>query len=301
MLIKRGLRPSFFFIFISMKKKLLLTMGCSLTQGLGCYDPDTINFKKLKGWHFNKPENEKHKEFIRLVYEKNQKRFLEYSWGSVLQEKLKYDRFVNMGRGGSSTSGQVKLFYEKLPFLKSLKEYDVLLIWLLPVPFRFSFYTHGSNLDVMPGSNALHQKWKYSKIDEAYIKFTENLWYDSFLEQKFYKEIIKLSSKHLGFKFLYTSVADQKGCPHTHLFKKMFKEDYNLSLLSKGKLLPCEEKNPELFSILKCHHPNEKGYKLIAEGIFKRIKLYDKSLLCKNAPDSYSKEWNGDYLNKNLI
>ena len=255
-------------------------MGCSMTEGRGSYDPTT--FTSLG-------------ENIRLVNKKNEKRFLKYSWGSVLQEKLKYDRYVNMGIGGSSTSGQVKLFYEKLSFIESLKEYDVLLVWLLPIPFRFSFYTQGANADVIPGSIAYHDKTEDSKIDKAYIKFIGDLWHDSFLEQNFYKNIIKLSTEYLGFKFLYTSVVDKVDCPYTNQFKKMFKDDYNLSLLSEEKLLPCEKKNPELFSILKCHHPNEKGYKLIGERIFDRIKLYDKSLICDKAPDSYIKEWNGDY------
>ena len=78
-------------------------MGCSMTEGRGSYDPTT--FTSLG-------------ENIRLVNKKNEKRFLKYSWGSVLQEKLKYDRYVNMGIGGSSTSGQVKLFYEKLSFIE---------------------------------------------------------------------------------------------------------------------------------------------------------------------------------------
>ena len=73
----------------------------------------------------------------------------------MLQEKLKYDRYVNMGIGGSSTSGQVKLFYEKLSFIESLKEYDVLLVWLLPIPFRFSFYTQGANADVNALANGI--------------------------------------------------------------------------------------------------------------------------------------------------
>ena len=276
-------------------------MGCSLTQGFGCYDLTTINFEKLKGWDFLYPETEKQRKFIRSIHKKNEKRFLENSWGSVLQEKLKYDRFVNMGRGGSSTSGQVKLFYEKLPYIKSLKEYDVLLIWMLPIPFRFSFYTNGINTDVMPGSHAWHPKWIDSKIDEAYVKFIQNLWFDSFLEQKFYKDIIKLSAEHLGFKFLFTSVVDEVNNPNISLFYNMFKDDSNISSLINKPLFPKEDKNPELFSVLLCHHPNEKGYKLIGERIFERIKLYDENLLNENTPDSYLKEWNGDYVIKNLI
>ena len=176
-------------------------MGCSMTEGRGSYDPTT--FTSLG-------------ENIRLVNKKNEKRFLKYSWGSVLQEKLKYDRYVNMGIGGSSTSGQVKLFYEKLSFIESLKEYDVLLVWLLPIPFRFSFYTQGANADIIPGSVAYHDKTEDSEIDKAYIKFLDDLWHDSFLEQNFYKNIIKLSTEYLGFKFLYTSVVDQVDCNYTN-------------------------------------------------------------------------------------
>ena len=75
-------------------------MGCSMTQGVGCYDTSTFDYEEVKGWNFNKPETSKNFKDVRSINKKNEKRFLKYSWGSILQEKLKYDNFVNMGIGG---------------------------------------------------------------------------------------------------------------------------------------------------------------------------------------------------------
>ena len=266
-------------------------MGCSVTQGIGCYDTSTFDYVP------GKPSYEYKNIFD--INKKHLDRFLEYSWGSVLQKKLKYDHHFNMGVAGSSTSGQVKLFYENLTFLKSLTDYDVLIVWLLTTPTRFSFYTSGKNLDIIPGndytfnynnSNQWAKKIADSKIDKAYSLLIDDLTIDTLLEQKFYKDIIKETSENLGFKFLYNSSLSGAGNFFMNKFKKMFNETINLSTLSNESLIPCYKKNPELYSVLKCHHPNEKGYEVIGKRFFDLINLYDPNLVNDKTPELYTQE-----------
>lgn len=275
-----------------MKKKLLLTMGCSVTQGFGCYDISTFKYVPDKPWD----EYEDLKHIIKI----HENRFLQYSWGSVLQKKLKYDRFVNMGKGGSSTSGQVKLFFENIDFLKSLKDYDVLLIWLLTSPSRFSFYSSGTNIDIIPNS-LMNRNFLKSEIDKAYINFVDDIDTDTLLEQKFYKDIIQETAKGLGFKFLYHSSLSGSNEEFIIKFKKMFNDSNNLANLSKKTLIPCSRKNPELYSLLKCYHPNEEGYKIIGKNFFDLIKIYNSDLINEYTPTVYEQEKIHEYKKYNLI
>jgi hypothetical protein len=87
-----------------MKKKLLITLGCPLTEGVGCYDtatipPDMVNMLK-------------HEKFSE-VYDMNRERFHKFSWPSYLQKQLNYDFLINLGLGASSTSGNLKVWFEK--------------------------------------------------------------------------------------------------------------------------------------------------------------------------------------------
>ena len=70
----------------------------------------------------------------------------------------------------------------------------------------------------------------------------------------------------------------------------MFNETINLSTLSNESLIPCYKKNPELYSLLKCHHPNEKGYEVIGKRFFDLINLYDPNLVNDKTPELYTQE-----------
>ena len=67
-----------------MKPKLLITLGCSLTEGVGCYNLDLL------------PKNPNQDYFLDLKLEKHSKRFLKYGWPNVLGNHLNYDLVINM-------------------------------------------------------------------------------------------------------------------------------------------------------------------------------------------------------------
>jgi hypothetical protein len=85
------------------RKKLLITLGCSWTEGQGCQIP----------------------------YQDN--------WPIQLGKKLGFDKVYNFGKRGGSHSGQVKLLYDYLS-KHNLDNYHVLVIFLMTEPTRFSFY-----------------------------------------------------------------------------------------------------------------------------------------------------------------
>ena len=81
-----------------MKKKLLITLGCSCTEGVGCYDlsinPEKLTYLKL-------PPKE-----LRLT----RQRFHRLGWPNRVGRKINADKVLNLGVGGSSNSAHLKLF-----------------------------------------------------------------------------------------------------------------------------------------------------------------------------------------------
>ena len=84
-------------------KKLLITLGCSLTYGEGTDTPS------------------------------------EKGWPPRLCKKLGFDKLINISNGGWSTSGIIKQMVESLNF-KDYSDYEVYVIFFLPDPTRISFY-----------------------------------------------------------------------------------------------------------------------------------------------------------------
>ena len=104
-----------------MKTKLLITLGCSYTEGVGCYDPSVLNDEKLPlgvGRGFE-------------VYTKSLDRFHNFGWPSRLQKKLQYDSLWNIGHGGASNSETAKRWMELFGDKNLSEEYDVLVLWMV--------------------------------------------------------------------------------------------------------------------------------------------------------------------------
>ena len=96
-----------------MKPKLLITLGCSYTSGIGTSDP----------YH--------------------------HMWSRQLGIKLGFDKLINLGKAGASNSGCIKKFNEMVNNFP-LNEYDILVIFLffiftrsvLDNPFCITTFTH---------------------------------------------------------------------------------------------------------------------------------------------------------------
>ena len=195
-----------------MKKKLLITMGCSYTEGVGCYDVD----KMSKSVHYALLPREEE-----IIQRKN---FHRLGWPNRLGKKLGYDKVINLGLGGSSTSGQVKQFFEK-HVDKDLSEWDVLIVWLLSEPSRISFYKNGCIENFCPSdSNTMYVE---------YLKWINQTNYDSdvdlFLENIFHIKIIEQLCESKGYSLLLTPAYKSE------LFIKiqsLHKSKYYLNILS---------------------------------------------------------------------
>lgn len=243
--------------------KVLITLGCSFTEGVGCYDytgysDDALRKIKEQGGFSDK------------LYGKNLNNFLEGSWGSQLQEILGVSTFYNVGKGGDSNSGQSKSFYDQIDTL-NLKDKDVLVIFMMTYSHRFSFYNEGipQTFDFTPNEYGGYR----NKLVNEYVKvIIDDFDYNTVCEHFYYLRNVYELCKARGFKFAWCNVEnrvvdeiypmlpnDLKKCLLKH---PIYQYDMIESILNS--------ENPSFLSKI-CGHPNEHGYKLVAERIFGAI------------------------------
>jgi len=142
------------------KQNLLITLGCSWTEGVGIYES------------LNVTDTTKDKDLFHRL-----------GWPNRVGETLGFDKVVNLGYGGASNSSQVKLFYEYIKKI-NLNNYNILVIFMMTDPVRFSFF-----IDKSIKSYTLSNK--NQKMMQSYLnEIKDNLW-DLLLEQKFYIESLE--------------------------------------------------------------------------------------------------------------
>jgi hypothetical protein len=259
------------------KPKLLITMGCSFTEGVGCYNLDKLS-KSTN--YFELPESEQH------IHRES---FHKLGWPNRLGKKLGYDKVINLGLGGSSTSGQVKQFFEKYIDI-DFSEYEVLIVWLLTEPSRISFYKDGEICDYsIGGNNSLHLE--YTKLISNKNELIRDL--NLLLEHIFYIKIIENVCESKGYSLLLTPLY------HPELFttlRSLHKSKYYLTPYSKSFV----------DSILRssrysCNIPNgdahltPEGYEVLASDMYNEIKLHHPHLL-SNPKDEIDWIYDGDYI-----
>lgn len=255
------------------KPKLLITMGCSFTEGEGCYDFSSLPKNVKLDYNFT----EKYPDLFYNLLLQNKQRFHENGWPNKLGKKLNYDRVINLGLSGSSTSGQLKVFMEKYGD-EQFEDYDVLLLWLLIDPSRFSFY---SDMKVVN-----HHSGNLDDITEEYIKNMQDIIIDPLLEQMFYVKIMskicKLNKWTFYFSHLETYV--QKYIPKFNMQDHFISGNIDSGLES------------DLHNSPICGHPNENGYEIIANNFFTYLKNDNPNLINKNKVKDFMWEWNGEPL-----
>lgn len=255
------------------KKKLLITVGDSYTEGVGCYDYTMP---------LNKNENGK------IEFDHQTHRFHELGWPNRLGKKLNYNKVINIGNGGSSQSFHLKLFFEKI-LTRDFTNYDVLVVWMLTSPERFSFYSDGKISQYYPVND-----WDVSnELERGYLTCIGDIENDSILETIFYIKSMEQICQNNNFKLLITSwdlISFDK-------IKKIYKSDSYME----------ETDGPIAFFVhgdyqsKVCGHPNERGYEKYAENMFNSIKKYNSDLINQNYVENFEWEWDGDVLNwKNL-
>lgn len=255
------------------KPKLLITMGCSHTEGQGCYDPDTLPPNIPSDWE----NKEEYRDIIMDINAKNEDRWHELGWPNRLGKKLNYDRVLNLGLRGSGTSGQLKSFMEKYHD-EYFEEYEVLLFWFLSYPSRFSVYSDGY----------IHHKMleNYDLMSEGRLDYIENLDIDSTLEQLFYVRCMKEICKNRKWNYLVF----QSDIEIMSILQQIDTDDYYLEMDGIDiwtRIIPSTD-----FQAF-CHHANEKGYELIAQTLHHQIKKHRPYLINQHKVENFTWEWNG--------
>lgn len=252
-----------------MKKKLLITLGDSFTEGIGCYD-------------YRKPESTYH-----IGDEYHQNRFHELGWPNRLGKKLNYDKVINLGWGGSSNSAHVKLFVEKI-LPHDFSEYDVLVIWMLTSPERFSFYSNGEISQFLPG--LVVEGEEGTKLEQAYIHEIKDLYEDSILETVFYIRCLEQMCQNNSFDLLITSWCDGNFIEN---IKRRYPSKYFMKWVNNKPIafLPYDEY--EIYKSRVCGHPNEKGYEQFAINMMESILIHTPQFINKNKVEKFEWEWEG--------
>lgn len=254
-----------------MKKKLLITLGCSFTEGVGCYEPSLLDEKG-------------NPLFDHLtVYDASLDRFHRYGWPARLQEKLKYDCLWNLGAGGASNSSSVKQWFDVMSNESLSKQYDVLVVWMVTFAARISFYKGGRVFPLIPnGINGRQGQALY----ENYIDFLgDDFKKDTLLETLFYVKIIKNICSLAGYNFLYLNVDNEEG-KELDLMLKSPAKSLNPMLQGTG---PIES----TYDFAYCGHPTESSYELIAEKIFQAISKKHEFLINSHTPETFEMKYLG--------
>ena len=238
-----------------MKPKLLITLGCSWTEGIGCYNPP-ISYNTNKSLNYSEKN-----DIIEKFYNNNLNNFHQNGWPKRIGIKLGFDKVVNLGYGGASHSYSVKRLYEYLDE-ERVDRYEILIIWLMTEPVRFSFYINGRlrNFQLLPDID--------NPMASAYLNEMESIELDPILEQKFYLKTLENLCELKNMDLITTS------------WNKSFLDLHGIykskSYLHKTPVIlepPFPVDNDgNLINYSFCSHPNENGYEWIANEMVKGIK-----------------------------
>ena len=202
--------------------------------------------------------------------------------------------FYNLGLGGDSNSGQSKRLYDNIDRL-DLEGKDVLVLFLMTYSHRFSFYNEGLPQTVAFNNNP---KYKHSnKLVEGYVEMIsgqDNTNYDFnvICEQFYYLRTVTEFCKNRNFKFGWANV--QHGC--LNILYHML-GDYEKNTLLKNEIngysfiedLLNRDNHAERMSLV-CGHPNEKGYKKVAERFFSAVSTKYPQFLKHKLEEKYNSE-----------
>lgn len=256
----------------------LITLGCSLTEGVGCYDYSLmLNTDTYKGLQPGTPEFDR-------FYHLNRPNFHTKGWPAQLGKMLGYDNLINLGFGGSSTSGQVKTLFERKEEL-NIKAWPktTTLIWLLSEPARISFYSGGGITN-----------YNMSNIkDDFFYKYVTEISHDNtdmFLEQIFYIKCVEEFCENNNINLLiFHSRNEFVNALKNYYDSKHLHSIHSLMFLGERK----EKETRELYSRI-CDHPSEKGYGILANKMFEYIKTNKKEIIFNSSGDNIKINYLGD-------
>ena len=238
-------------------KRLLITLGCSHTEGQGCYGGSN---KDLHNYY---------------MYWDN---FHKYGYPPQLAELLNYDRVINLGSRGYSASACLVKFFTLFKN-ESFKDYEVLVYWYVPHFGRFGMFENSCFTNHHPKDN--------TDISECYYNYSakNRMDYDDFLEVQYLLGYLGEICKNKNWKLL----ASPQDNVYNSFINKIkfdtfrFNEEYWFIL-------------PKRWFEFERHkvdgHMNEKGYKDFSYMLFKEIKTRKPELL-GNSSSPLISEWIG--------
>lgn len=252
-----------------MKKNLLVTLGCSFTEGVGCYDLEN-NPTSKPHWEMSKEEAAPHVE-----------RFHRYGWPNLVGGQLGFDNVLNLGHGGSANSEHVKKFVSKI--VGNYNEYNIYVIWLMTDPIRFSFYD-GNNI-TSANPNGTH----YRNLFNGYVKDIDDVELGCINEQVFYIKTMEQICQNNNYKLIWESWHFEK-----NRLLPVYNSVYNLydgpSIFERANISDTD--NPEFGAHDK--HLNERGYQILANKFVEDIKLNKPEFVVGPINDKVKWKWDGD-------
>ena len=226
-------------------------MGCSMTEGHGCYDLSLINTEDFPDRNAVNSINIK----------PHLDRFHEYGWPNRVGRKLGYNKVINIGRSGTSNSFHLTIFLHTiLPQLRYLRfQYDeIKVIWMMTEPYRVTYLGEKTAVSVSPLNYV-------SDLDKKLMEFFLKKQIIPERTQAFLMQQSEFIFNQLGIDFLFTSWNNSFLEVYNH-----FKTNHYLSPLPDYVR---QSSNPLLQSKI-CKHPNEDGYEHISEEIVKRVRKF---------------------------
>lgn len=242
-----------------MKKKLLITLGCSMTEGQGCWGDLSIT----------RPSVETMMNLDQCYLD----RFREFGWPNRVGKKLGFDKVINLGRCGGSNSGQVKLLYER-----DYKDWNVYVIWMMTDSSRFSFYINQTIKDYLPN-------FLKDSLSVGYLEEIGNIDTDPVLESLFYVDTMRNLCKVREYELLITYWNKE-----TRNVQGIDTNTNNYLYETPKFLFPPIK--PNLIS--PCYHPSEEGYEWMSNEIVNQIKERHPHYIQGSPKDDIEWEWDGN-------
>lgn len=235
-------------------KKLLITLGCSYTEGMGCYDYSKFPIGK----HIYSDGITQ----SQIKYQIN--RFHEMGYPNRLGKKLGYDTVINLGLSGASTSGIIKKFIDNF-WNNSFDEFDeVLLFFWIPTADRFSFYKNGRIINMIPNKKSVENEM--DELAHSYLKFISDFPNDFVKEQVFYLKMMSSYCKSMNFNLLW--FMDDTFFGEDILYNFPLDEWIGIRGKEISDLLYFDNSH---YINETCSHPNEYGYEIYAQKFFEKI------------------------------
>lgn len=217
-------------------KKVLITLGCSMTEGVGCYVPEYLNDK-------GQPINDS--------WEYHHRSFHKNGWPNKVGKKMGFDHVINTGYGGSGNTYAYASFIDWIN-PSDLKDCDVTVIWLLTEPSRTDVY-YEKQMTTVSSNNP------YSLWQETYCKaiFTSSSFdIDHALKTRLCIRSLKDVCKGRGWKSCIISYLNPD---------KVIGLKKEIDVHYEGLI---DTKYPTAY----CGHPTEEGYNVISDRIVKILK-----------------------------